>query len=185
MSGQGRRSERDVRRRSLGQNFLADRSLISRFVAGLDLATGGLVVDVGAGAGALTVPLAMAGVEVWAVERDDLWIDRLRSAIDRAGVVDSVRARFGKRPALGMTEAAVAAARFGIAPDQVETLKQPAVVQRYIHGREIAVSALREWMAEIGQRATVKVALIGKIKTIAQMFALLCLPGWCTTGTAN
>ena len=91
MSGQGRRSERDARRRSLGQNFLADRSLILRFVAGLDLAPGGLVVDAGAGAGALTVPLAMAGVEVWAVERDDLWIDRLRSAIDRAGVVDSVR----------------------------------------------------------------------------------------------
>ncbi len=44
-----------------------------------------------------------------------------------------------------------------------------------IVGREIAVSALREWMAEIGQRATVKVALIGKIKTMAQMFAVLCL----------
>lgn len=44
-----------------------------------------------------------------------------------------------------------------------------------IVGREIAVSALREWMAEIGQRATVKVAMIGKIKTVAQMFALLCL----------
>ena len=44
-----------------------------------------------------------------------------------------------------------------------------------IVGREIAVSALREWMAEIGQRATVKVAVIGKIKTMAQMFALLCL----------
>ncbi|TDK28353.1 CDP-diacylglycerol--glycerol-3-phosphate 3-phosphatidyltransferase [Luteimonas aestuarii] len=44
-----------------------------------------------------------------------------------------------------------------------------------IVGREIAVSALREWMAELGQRATVKVASIGKIKTIAQMVALLCL----------
>ncbi len=44
-----------------------------------------------------------------------------------------------------------------------------------IVGREIAVSALREWMAEIGQRATVKVAFIGKIKTVAQMVALLCL----------
>ncbi|MHC9086109.1 CDP-diacylglycerol--glycerol-3-phosphate 3-phosphatidyltransferase [Luteimonas sp. RIT-PG2_3] len=44
-----------------------------------------------------------------------------------------------------------------------------------IVGREIAVSALREWMAELGQRATVKVAAIGKIKTIAQMVALLCL----------
>ncbi|MBL8263039.1 MAG: CDP-diacylglycerol--glycerol-3-phosphate 3-phosphatidyltransferase [Xanthomonadaceae bacterium] len=44
-----------------------------------------------------------------------------------------------------------------------------------IVGREIAVSALREWMAEIGQRATVKVASVGKIKTVAQMVALLCL----------
>lgn len=44
-----------------------------------------------------------------------------------------------------------------------------------IVGREIAVSALREWMAELGQRATVKVATIGKIKTVVQMVALLCL----------
>jgi len=44
-----------------------------------------------------------------------------------------------------------------------------------IIGREIAVSALREWMAELGERATVKVAVIGKIKTIAQMTALICL----------
>ena len=41
-----------------------------------------------------------------------------------------------------------------------------------IVGREIAVSALREWMAELGQRATVKVATIGKIKTVAQMVAI-------------
>ena len=56
-----------------------------------------------------------------------------------------------------------------------------------IVGREIAVSALREWMAEIGQRAKVRVAMIGKIKTTAQMVALLCLlysvtPGMTSTG---
>ncbi|HVJ36398.1 MAG TPA: CDP-diacylglycerol--glycerol-3-phosphate 3-phosphatidyltransferase [Stenotrophomonas sp.] len=44
-----------------------------------------------------------------------------------------------------------------------------------IVGREIAVSALREWMAELGQRAKVRVAVIGKVKTTAQMVALLCL----------
>ncbi len=44
-----------------------------------------------------------------------------------------------------------------------------------IVGREIAVSALREWMAALGQRARVKVATIGKIKTVAQMLALVCL----------
>ena len=44
----------------------------------------------------------------------------------------------------------------------------PAIV---IISREITISALREWMAELGQRATVKVAAIGKIKTVAQMLA--------------
>jgi len=34
---------------------------------------------------------------------------------------------------------------------------------------------LREWMAAIGQSARVRVALIGKIKTIVQMVALICL----------
>ena len=44
-----------------------------------------------------------------------------------------------------------------------------------IVGREIAVSALREWMAILGQRKRVAVATVGKIKTIAQMVALTCL----------
>jgi CDP-diacylglycerol---glycerol-3-phosphate 3-phosphatidyltransferase len=44
-----------------------------------------------------------------------------------------------------------------------------------IIGREIAVSALREWMAEVGKRARVSVATVGKIKTVVQMVALVCL----------
>ncbi|HHJ14208.1 MAG TPA: CDP-diacylglycerol--glycerol-3-phosphate 3-phosphatidyltransferase [Gammaproteobacteria bacterium] len=44
-----------------------------------------------------------------------------------------------------------------------------------IIGREIAVSALREWMAEIGERAQVAVSVIGKIKTTVQMIALVLL----------
>ncbi|QIW14901.1 CDP-diacylglycerol--glycerol-3-phosphate 3-phosphatidyltransferase [Pasteurellaceae bacterium RH1A] len=38
--------------------------------------------------------------------------------------------------------------------------------------REIIISALREWMAEIGERANVAVSKMGKIKTTAQMLAL-------------
>lgn len=41
--------------------------------------------------------------------------------------------------------------------------------------REIVISALREWMAELGKRAVVKVSNIGKIKTVVQMIALLVL----------
>ncbi|TEW53611.1 CDP-diacylglycerol--glycerol-3-phosphate 3-phosphatidyltransferase [Psychromonas sp. RZ22] len=41
--------------------------------------------------------------------------------------------------------------------------------------REIIISALREWMAELGERASVAVSSIGKIKTASQMFALFLL----------
>ncbi|MDY0050720.1 MAG: CDP-diacylglycerol--glycerol-3-phosphate 3-phosphatidyltransferase [Halothiobacillaceae bacterium] len=41
-----------------------------------------------------------------------------------------------------------------------------------IIGREIVISALREWMAEIGRRASVAVSGLGKLKTIAQMGAI-------------
>lgn len=44
-----------------------------------------------------------------------------------------------------------------------------------IIGREITVSALREWMAELGQRNAVKVSYIGKLKTAFQMLAIGCL----------
>lgn len=44
-----------------------------------------------------------------------------------------------------------------------------------IIGREIVISALREWMAELGKRASVAVSLIGKIKTTLQMVAIIIL----------
>ena len=47
-----------------------------------------------------------------------------------------------------------------------------AVTSAVIVGREIAISALREWMAEIGQRKHVNVASLGKIKTVMQIVAI-------------
>ncbi|MGD8678667.1 MAG: CDP-diacylglycerol--glycerol-3-phosphate 3-phosphatidyltransferase, partial [Chromatiales bacterium] len=44
-----------------------------------------------------------------------------------------------------------------------------------IIGREITISSLREWMAELGERATVAVSMVGKIKTAAQMAAITLL----------
>lgn len=48
----------------------------------------------------------------------------------------------------------------------------PAVV---IVGREIVISALREWMAELGKRASVAVSYVGKVKTAVQMVAIIVL----------
>jgi CDP-diacylglycerol--glycerol-3-phosphate 3-phosphatidyltransferase len=46
------------------------------------------------------------------------------------------------------------------------------VVGLIIIGREIGVSALREWMARVGQAKSVAVAFIGKVKTVSQMVAI-------------
>lgn len=63
----------------------------------------------------------------------------------------------------------------------------PAIV---IVGREIVISALREWMAELGKRASVAVSFIGKVKTTMQMLAIIVLlafdpalyPSWSLIG---
>ncbi|MDX1802221.1 MAG: CDP-diacylglycerol--glycerol-3-phosphate 3-phosphatidyltransferase [Marinobacter sp.] len=66
-------------------------------------------------------------------------------------------------------------------------LTLPATI---IIGREIVISALREWMAEVGSRASVAVSYIGKIKTTAQMVAIIMLLGsvpdigWARAGIA-
>ncbi|TFH88222.1 CDP-diacylglycerol--glycerol-3-phosphate 3-phosphatidyltransferase [Billgrantia azerbaijanica] len=57
-------------------------------------------------------------------------------------------------------------------------LTLPALV---IIGREIVISALREWMAEMGKRSSVAVSWLGKIKTTLQMVALLLLLAFAPT----
>ena len=51
-------------------------------------------------------------------------------------------------------------------------LASPAAI---IISREIVVSALREWMAELGKRSSVAVSVMGKAKTAIQMIALIIL----------
>ncbi len=46
------------------------------------------------------------------------------------------------------------------------------IIAMIIIGREITISALREWMATIGERANVKVSAAGKVKTTLQMFGI-------------
>ncbi|HEY1394307.1 MAG TPA: CDP-diacylglycerol--glycerol-3-phosphate 3-phosphatidyltransferase [Methylibium sp.] len=55
-----------------------------------------------------------------------------------------------------------------------------ALVALVIIGREIAISALREWMAQIGASRSVAVHMLGKLKTTVQMIAIpfLLFDGW-------
>ncbi|PKO49162.1 MAG: CDP-diacylglycerol--glycerol-3-phosphate 3-phosphatidyltransferase [Betaproteobacteria bacterium HGW-Betaproteobacteria-4] len=54
----------------------------------------------------------------------------------------------------------------------VELGRTDAIVATIIIGREITISALREWMAKIGAAKSVAVSMLGKIKTAAQMLAI-------------
>ena len=55
-----------------------------------------------------------------------------------------------------------------------------AIIALIIIGREIAISALREWMAQIGASRSVAVHMLGKLKTTTQMVAIpfLLYDGW-------
>ena len=54
----------------------------------------------------------------------------------------------------------------------VQLERVDAIIALIIIGREIAISALREWMANIGARRSVAVSYIGKVKTASQMIAI-------------
>ena len=60
----------------------------------------------------------------------------------------------------------------------VELGRAEAYLAIIIIGREIAISALREWMAQLGRSRKTAVAFVGKIKTVAQMTALIALLLW-------
>lgn len=54
----------------------------------------------------------------------------------------------------------------------VELGRTDAIVALIIIGREITISALREWMAQLGQSKNVAVSMLGKVKTVSQLVAI-------------
>jgi 23S rRNA (adenine-N6)-dimethyltransferase len=85
-----KRTRRDERRRSLGQNFLRPERA-DQLVESAAFIAGDLVVEIGAGRGALTYALARRGVRVVALEKDPHWADSLRHQVSRRGIDADVR----------------------------------------------------------------------------------------------
>ncbi len=54
----------------------------------------------------------------------------------------------------------------------VQIGRTDAIIATIIIGREITISALREWMAQIGAHKSVAVSMLGKVKTTAQMLSI-------------
>lgn len=88
-----RRTDRDRRRRRLGQNFL-DAAVAEQLVPQAAFHPQELIVEIGAGLGALTLALARRGLRVLAVERDPVWAGRLRARLRDTPRVRVVEADF-------------------------------------------------------------------------------------------
>jgi len=73
--------------RALGQNFVVDGNTLRRVVRLSEVEPGDLVVEVGAGLGALTLELAHAGARVTAIEIDRRLVPLLRERVEASGVV--------------------------------------------------------------------------------------------------
>ncbi|MCX5880206.1 MAG: rRNA adenine dimethyltransferase family protein, partial [Deltaproteobacteria bacterium] len=73
-------------KKSLGQHFLRDPFIIERILAGAKFSRSSTVLEVGAGLGALTFPLASCVQHVMAVEKDGTLVEKLRAGLARERV---------------------------------------------------------------------------------------------------
>jgi 23S rRNA (adenine-N6)-dimethyltransferase len=86
------RAPRPSGRQPDGQHFLRSARLATELVEQADISARDLVVELGAGSGRLTVPLAERAGRLIAVERDPVWADRLLSSFSSHAHVTVVRA---------------------------------------------------------------------------------------------
>jgi 16S rRNA (adenine1518-N6/adenine1519-N6)-dimethyltransferase len=74
----------------LGQHFLRDRRIVHRIITKAGVGKEEKVLEIGAGTGVLTIPLARSVDQVIAVEKDPRLVDRLRPKLARLGVANVV-----------------------------------------------------------------------------------------------
>jgi len=139
----------------------------------------------------LTIPtmltlfrIALIPVLVWVFYWDYRWANVLATVVFVAGAVTDIldgwiARKYQMFSAFGAfldpvaDKLAVAIALFLVV--QWHHTVPIALLSAVIVGREITISALREWMAQVGAHGLVKVAALGKLKTIVQMVAISCL----------
>jgi 16S rRNA (adenine1518-N6/adenine1519-N6)-dimethyltransferase len=75
-------------KKSLGQHFLRDRSILEKILRAADLSAGDRVLEIGAGDGTLTAPLALACAHLIALETDHRRVPRLQAMFSAGGNVE-------------------------------------------------------------------------------------------------
>lgn len=142
------------RRKSLGQNFLRDRSVAKRIVRALDLITGDLVVEIGPGKGALTGPLLDAAGRIAAVEIDPRLAQQLRVQFDPGRLV-LIEGDYLQIPlsqiAAGLAPGNVASLR--VAGNLPYSASKP-IAAKIVRERHVIERAVLMFQREVAQRLT-------------------------------
>jgi len=81
-------------KKRLGQNFLKSRTIIGRILGQLEPQAGETIIEIGPGKGALTLPLAESGADIWPVEFDRDLMERLESKLEDYSNVRLINADF-------------------------------------------------------------------------------------------
>jgi 23S rRNA (adenine-N6)-dimethyltransferase len=109
-----------------GVHFLASAPVVARLVRSARVGPGDLVVDLGAGTGAVTAPLAATGARVLAVERDPAFVRRLARRFADRPAVRVVHADVRSVPLPRRPYAVVANLPFAVTTDLLRRLLAPA-----------------------------------------------------------
>jgi SAM-dependent methyltransferase len=122
------RTARDQRRRALGQKFLTDDRAIAAVVGTLHPppASGDVVIDIGAGSGALTAAVAATGARVIAIERDPHWARVLGARAAAWGSVEVVLGDALRLPFPAGSFRVISSAPYGIGTQIVRRLMTDA-----------------------------------------------------------
>ena len=152
-SGHVKRRQGVRPRKKLGQHFLRDRAVIQTIIAKAGFGPDSHVLEVGAGLGALTFPLARSVARVYAVEKDGRLVERLQAALQREAILnvslihrDILRLELGELPIPSGQKLGV----IGNLPYNIST----PLLERLIENRTWFSRAVLMFQHEVGRRMT-------------------------------
>jgi 16S rRNA (adenine1518-N6/adenine1519-N6)-dimethyltransferase len=137
-------------KKSLGQHFLRDRFVIEQLLAGARLGTTSTVLEIGAGLGALTFPLAACVGQVIAVEKDETLAKKLRSSLTHKGIGNVTLIH---EDILRLDLAGLSQERIEIIGNIPYNISSP-LIEKLIRNRELISKAILTLQHELAARLT-------------------------------
>jgi 16S rRNA (adenine1518-N6/adenine1519-N6)-dimethyltransferase len=164
-------------KKSLGQNFLVDESVIAKIVAAAGLGPSDAVLEIGPGLGAMTRPLAGAAGHVAAVELDEGLLLRLKDDLKDLNNIDFIHGDALKFPYEGLPRKVKVVANL---PYYIST----PIITRLIGAREKITTMLLMLQKEVARRITAQPGgrEYGYISVMVQLYTearlLFDVPNW-------